>query len=118
MGNLWYKLVDKVPVPCEDLEGGKLWETENRRVAETKLPGGFLVSTIFLGLDHRFDEGPPLVFETMVFRPEVSGYQDLDMDRYSTWDEAEEGHKKIVDRWYRRIEKIRKLNKIEVKKGS
>lgn len=28
----------------------------------------YRVSTVFLGIDHNFDGGPPLLFETMVFR--------------------------------------------------
>lgn len=31
------------------------------------------VSTVFLGLDYNFEEGPPLLFETMVFRPKRVG---------------------------------------------
>jgi hypothetical protein len=48
------------------------------------------VSTVFLGLDHSFGEGPPQLFETMIFGGEHDEYQE----RYSTWDEAEAGHKK------------------------
>ena len=57
------------------------------------------ISTIFLGLDHNFrwnDEAihKPLIFETMVFNKDK--FDDIYMDRYSTWQEAEEGHKKAV----------------------
>jgi len=40
-----------------------------KRVAETDLPDGRWVSTVWLGLDHRFgsSEAEPLIFETMVF---------------------------------------------------
>lgn len=37
-----------------------------RRVAWTEIYP-FAVSTLFLGLDHSFFRGPPLLFETMVF---------------------------------------------------
>jgi hypothetical protein len=48
------------------------------------------VSTVFLALDHDFfGEGPPLLFETMVF----GGAQDGACYRYSTWEEAEAGHR-------------------------
>lgn len=40
------------------------------------------------------DEWAPLLFETMVF----GGPFDQEMARYSTWDEAEAGHKKMVKR--------------------
>jgi len=53
-----------------------------------------LVSTVFLGLDHSFGEGPPLLFETMVF----GGLLDQEMNRYFTWDEAEKGHREMVQK--------------------
>ena len=46
------------------------------------------VSTVWLGLDHSYDGGPPLIFETMVF----GGGLDLEMERYSTEAEALAGH--------------------------
>jgi hypothetical protein len=65
------------------------------RVARTELPDGVSVSTVFLGLDHRFgNNGPPLVFETMVF----CGALDGEQVRYSTWAEAEAGHEAMVAR--------------------
>ena len=83
-------------VPTTSLEEWAIWfnqADELRRVAFSVIDEGLEVSTIFLGVDHRFiGEGPPLVFETMVFRggdPQMTW-------RYSTWEEAEEGHKSIV----------------------
>ena len=64
-----------------------------RRVAKDRI-GDVEVSTVFLGLDHSFGSGPPLLFETMVF----GGPLDEEMDRYTTWDEAEAGHKAMVKR--------------------
>lgn len=52
------------------------------------------VSTVWLGLDHSFDEGPPLIFESLVF----GGALDQEMDRYSTWREAQNGHAAMVER--------------------
>jgi len=48
------------------------------------------VSTVFLGIDHSFGDGPPLLFETMIFggKYEEEEYQK----RYSTWAQAEAGH--------------------------
>src|SRR3982750_3424715 len=49
------------------------------------------VSTVFLGLNHGlFGDGPPRVFETMVFGGEYDGYQV----RTSSWAEAEAEHQK------------------------
>jgi hypothetical protein len=62
----------------------------NRRVDQTEI-GNCHVSTVFLGLDHNWDiGGPPLLFETMVFH-DGDGEESW---RYSTWDEAVEGHEK------------------------
>ncbi len=38
--------------------------------------------------------GPPILFETMVFQ----GKEILDMQRYSTWEEAQAGHAEWIDR--------------------
>lgn len=82
------------PVRCRDVVAWALWfETADRRVAETAC-GAYRVSTVFLGLNHQFGKGPPLLFETMVFE----GERPLSMQRrYSTWDEAEKGHGTVVE---------------------
>lgn len=54
--------------------------------------GDVHISTVFLGVDHSFGMGPPLWFETMVFR----GPLDERQWRYTTWAEAEAGHARIV----------------------
>lgn len=81
------------------LEGDK----DMKRVAETTLPSGFWVSTVWLGIDHSFGDGPPIIFETMVFRTNADGkvesFSDLDSDRYSTEAEALAGHARMVERW-------------------
>src|SRR5438128_961526 len=85
------------PVPCDDLKTWGRWlqtANDDRIVARTTVREGIDVSTVFLGLDQSFGNGPPLLFETMVFR---SGNGD-DMERYSTWDEALAGHQRMVQR--------------------
>lgn len=69
--------------------------SETRRVAKTVLPDGRVVSTVFLVLDHSFEGGPPLIFETMVF-PSETDFTETDCARYSTLDEARRGHEKMV----------------------
>ena len=73
-------------------------EENNRRVGFDALPNGYLVSTVFLGLDHGWGEGKPLWFETMVFNQE-DPREDVFCERYETWDEAVEGHRQIVEEW-------------------
>ena len=54
------------------------------------------VSTVFLGLDHRFwGEGQPILFETMIFGGPFNDNQTMYCDyqeRYCTWGQAETGH--------------------------
>lgn len=64
---------------------------ETKRVARTEV-GVAAVSTVFLALDHSHGDGPPLLFETMVFGGEHSGA----CFRYATWDEAVAGHARVV----------------------
>ena len=93
-----YILVGDEPMAEPDLFVWAAWiETHDRRVALTTIADGIEVSTVFLGLDHRFGPGEPILFETMVFaavHPDLNG----DTVRYSTWDEAEAGHAAMVQR--------------------
>lgn len=50
------------------------------------------VSTVFLHMDHNWDGGTPVLFETMIFGGEHDGFQE----RYCTWDEAVIGHQKAL----------------------
>jgi hypothetical protein len=73
------------------------------RIAQERV-GDLEVSTVWLGLDHRIESGgPPLIFETMVFGgdlscwPEQEEFAGIDCcERYSTWQQAEEGHRRKV----------------------
>jgi hypothetical protein len=68
-----------------------------KRIALTRLPGGRKwVSTVWLGLDHQWGAGSPLIFESMVFG---RGMSELDTRRYSTEEEAREGHHLLVKWW-------------------
>lgn len=110
MTSMGYWVLDSEHNPVEVLtmeEWGKFIDkNKNRRVAKTDISYKISVSTVFLGIDHNFtDEGPPILFETMVFGEpryvEMFGAEriireDLYMDRYATWDEAVRGHKKVV----------------------
>ena len=92
MKHLHYILIGQTPVPEPDIEAwAESFPIENRRVALTRFPGGE-VSTVFLGLDHQFGDGPPLLFETMVFRNGEAG----ECRRCSTWLEAEAQHAAIL----------------------
>lgn len=88
-----YILEGKTPVACNSVDTwGKWMQKTNRAVAKTAI-GDVLVSTVFLGLDHNFGGGAPLLFETMIF----GGVHDQYQDRCSTWEQAEVMHKEAVD---------------------
>ncbi len=83
-------------VVCSDILTWAKWfeaNNKNRHVADEKI-GDVRVSTVFLGLDHSFGDGPPLLFETMIF----GGPLDQEQDRCTTWDEAERMHAVMVER--------------------
>lgn len=68
------------------------WFGAAERVVEKTIIGDAEISTVFLGIDHQFGEGPPLLFETLIF----GGEHDGDMWRYPTWGEAKTGHDEVV----------------------
>ena len=88
---------DNNVIPCEEgMEAFLEWSTwfdntymdGSHWIASTKIKG-ILVSTIFLGMNHQWGEGPPVVFETMI----LGGWIDQEyQERYCTYDEAKEGH--------------------------
>lgn len=62
-----------------------------RRVSRDYVRGQYLVSTVFLGLDHGYGTRPRW-FETMVFR----NWRELHATRYETYLSALDGHELIV----------------------
>lgn len=89
--------------PYEGDEAYLLWakDFENPKIHHvlvTTLPDGKWVSTVWLGLNHNYGVGSPLIFETMVF-PKKGEYHDLDCERYSTEEEAKASHHRMVEKW-------------------
>lgn len=77
--------------PLELMEWAmKFEDLDYKRVAFTEL-GDLEVSTVWLGTTVS-REGPPLIFETIVF-----GGEDERTTRYATLEEAERGHAAIVE---------------------
>lgn len=95
----FYILRNQVVVPAANAkEFGEWVETADRVVSHTRV-ADIEVSTVFLGIDHQFYPGPPLLFETMVF----GGDLDQTCRRCSTWEEAEAQHEVILSEVLNRV---------------
>ena len=78
--------------PMTMMEWARSFEDIESRIVGKTTVGDAEVSTVHLGLDHQFGDGPPLIFETMIFGGEHSDYQW----RYSTEEQAQAGHERVV----------------------
>jgi hypothetical protein len=97
---LW-EILDRT-IDAYDKTGKKIGMREYHKL-KWETPGYFLIyrdwireyeiSTVWLGINHQFwQKGPPLIFETMVFKGEEREALDDFTKHYSTEEEAEEGH--------------------------
>jgi len=87
---MYYILEGKIPRKIEDMDEFINHPHQVITVKSTNI-SDILISTVFLGIDHAFGRGEPILFETMIF----GGPDDGAQWRYKTWGEAEEGHKII-----------------------
>ena len=86
-----------VPVLCKNIrEWGDWFQTAERRVLARETVAGFDVSTVFLGIDHAFHGGPPVLWETMIFGPGRTMAFDGYQQRYTSRAEALKGHDEAV----------------------
>lgn len=112
MKPMLYIMVGREIMPMGGVEeyADNLSTDQNRRIAKDEI-GGILVSTVFLGVDHGMDRDIPVLFETMLF-PGENNWEELEgyTRRYSSIDEAEEGHEEIVES----LEKALSENRIPI----
>lgn len=88
-----YILENRVPKAVDALTWSRSLYKKERQIGFSPMPVG-RVSTVFLGLDHSFGQGPPVLFEMMVFiSEEEKGEVQL---RCRTYDEAKELHFKGI----------------------
>ncbi len=120
MRNLNYILdASGIPVAEPDILKWARWQESvsecdsdgkhGRHIGRT-LVNGVVVSTVFLGLDHNFsDVGPPVLWETMIYREALEGEHDrswLDyQERYTSKADAIAGHTRAVDHVLAQIQK-------------
>lgn len=94
-----YYLFDKKTKQIErtdDNEKFAKWflDIEGRTVEKTNVLG-FKVSTVCLGINHNIHPQFPMIFETAIF--DAGGSICGPMKRYSTFQEAKEGHAEAVE---------------------
>jgi len=78
----------------DDEWGLFMWDVSNRRVALETI-NGITISTIFLGIDHSYFGGSPILWETMVFDEKMINQKE---DRCSgNREQAEAMHIKMVE---------------------
>ena len=83
----------KEAIPEPDLlKWAKWFESGSRIVRHTQVTKDIRVSTVFLGIDHSFGGGPPLLWETLVFGGPLDGH----MNRYSNYADAVNGHEEML----------------------
>lgn len=73
------------------LTWARWFQRADRQVACTPLSETAYVSTVFLGLDHQFGDGPPVLWETMAF-----GMLAGDERQYTSREDAIVGHEQVV----------------------
>jgi hypothetical protein len=84
----------------EDLVGWAMWleTSKGERILGHTQVGRVFVSTVFLGLDHNLSgDGPPVLWETMVFGADEDPDWRRFQRRYSSQEAAIEGHRQAVD---------------------
>lgn len=93
----YYILDGRTVVPVNVVEWASWFSKNgNERNVALDFVGDHRVSTVFLGVDHCFEgEGPPLIFETMIF---ADGWDEQECWRCSTYEEAERQHTKAYVR--------------------
>lgn len=99
---------DRQGQPIDSMAWGRLVEDRDYSTVAQHWVRGWKVSTVWLGLDHNFtSEGPPVIFETMIFAPKdvTVGRDDtavtmdgLDQyqERYATEESAQAGHDRAL----------------------
>ena len=97
----WFTLDDtETPIPLSTYPANhhELWPPMKDTIQGDGIHAE--VSTVFLSLDHSFDQGTPVLWETMIF-----GGGDLDEStwRYTSADDARKGHEsatRVVEQFF------------------
>ncbi len=85
---------DRQGQPMNLLDWGRRFEDMEYKIVKQTTIGEFFISTVWFGLNYSFGDGPPMIFETMIFQHGQETENELDgfQERYATEAEAEAGH--------------------------
>jgi hypothetical protein len=94
MGDKYILDAEGNPVHEPDLMKWAKWFEggDKRRLARTEISKEITVSTLFLGIDHNWGDGSPVLWETMIF----GGPHDQYQERYTSRQAALKGHEWAV----------------------
>jgi hypothetical protein len=91
---------DREGNPIDLWEWARLHAIDEYRIVAQHWVRGWLVSTVWLGINHNWCGGTPIIFETMVFPPTDASGDDMMsecfMDRYATEAAALAGHDQVL----------------------
>lgn len=120
----WNRETDEI-FPLETYDAIRVAFEDGSRIVEQTKVGDYLVSTVFLGLDHSFGFSRPLYFETMIFmngpdfetamerfrqgRADENPFQYYQV-RYETSAEAKAGHEEAIDFLKASLEETKKTD--------
>jgi len=92
---MWYILdKDNKPIEAHPLVYiDWIHNNPSRKAVKQELIGDVRVSTVFLGLNHSYEGGDPVLWETMVFEGDYDGYQE----RYTSYEDALRNHEFVVE---------------------
>lgn len=92
---------NKKPYKVSLEESYKIYQDSAMKVVQQDtLPNGKFVSTVFLGMDHSWEDKnnpdyKPVLWETMIFPNDESGADEY-MERYTSYEDAVEGHQRAL----------------------
>lgn len=116
IGSKYFILEGQVVKPVYRVEDWALWMSTNPNTRIAKTEGdGYIVSTVFIGLDHNYGGGPPEIFETMVFKQGEA--TNLDCERCGTYKQALKNHEYYVKQYIglqeKKLEETKEVKKVK-----
>ena len=90
---MFFTEVDGAPMEEPDVDRWLLWRRCANRVVDQTTIGGVMVSTVFMGINFRCSDGPPLLYETTVF----GGIYNMDKKLSETRAQALVAHRQAVE---------------------